>query len=44
VLTSESWPVARVALVGTRPFRADPPPIWPSDHAGVAARIAVPPR
>jgi Endonuclease/Exonuclease/phosphatase family len=41
VLTSEDWPVTWVARIGDRPFRADPPPVWTSDHAGVTARIAV---
>lgn len=42
VLTSEDWPVTRVARTGAQPFRAGPPPLWASDHSGVTARIAVP--
>jgi endonuclease/exonuclease/phosphatase family metal-dependent hydrolase len=42
VLTSGNWPVTRVALIGGRPFRSAPPPLWPSDHLGLTARIAVP--
>jgi endonuclease/exonuclease/phosphatase family metal-dependent hydrolase len=41
VLTSEDWPVTRVARTGDEPFRAGPPPRWASDHVGVMARIAV---
>jgi endonuclease/exonuclease/phosphatase family metal-dependent hydrolase len=41
VLTSEDWPVTRVARTGDRPFRAVPP-VWASDHFGVTARIVVP--
>jgi endonuclease/exonuclease/phosphatase family metal-dependent hydrolase len=42
VLTSEQWPVSRIARTGVRPFRSAPPPLWPSDHFGVTARIVVP--
>ena len=28
-------------LVGDDPFRTTPPPLWPSDHAGVVATLAV---
>jgi endonuclease/exonuclease/phosphatase family metal-dependent hydrolase len=42
VLTSERWPVGRIARTGVRPFRPAPPPLWPSDHFGVTARIVVP--
>jgi endonuclease/exonuclease/phosphatase family metal-dependent hydrolase/predicted small secreted protein len=42
VLTSESWPVSRVARTTDRPFRAGPPPLWASDHFGVTARIGIP--
>jgi endonuclease/exonuclease/phosphatase family metal-dependent hydrolase len=42
VLTSGNWPVSRVARTGDQPFRATPPPLWDSDHLGVAARIVVP--
>jgi len=42
MLTSEKWPVSRIARTGVRPFRAAPPPLWPSDHFGVTARIVVP--
>ena len=41
VLTSEDWPVSRVALTGATPFRSDPPPLWASDHAGVSVRISI---
>jgi endonuclease/exonuclease/phosphatase family metal-dependent hydrolase len=42
VLTSGTWPVGRIARTGVRPFRTAPPPLWPSDHFGVTARIVVP--
>jgi endonuclease/exonuclease/phosphatase family metal-dependent hydrolase len=42
VLTSGDWPVTGAALVGERPFRAAPPPLWASDHAGVTARLVLP--
>lgn len=42
VLTSGKWPVTRIARTGVRPFRTAPPPLWPSDHFGVTARIVVP--
>jgi endonuclease/exonuclease/phosphatase family metal-dependent hydrolase len=42
VLTSRDWPVTAVARVGGRPFRSAPPPLWPSDHLGLTARIVVP--
>jgi endonuclease/exonuclease/phosphatase family metal-dependent hydrolase len=44
VLTSGNWPVVTVFRTSDHPFRAGPPPLWPSDHLGVIARIAVPGR
>ena len=41
VLTSGKWPVSKIARTGVRPFRTSPPPLWPSDHFGVTARIVV---
>jgi endonuclease/exonuclease/phosphatase family metal-dependent hydrolase len=41
LLSSEDWPVDRVARTGLRPFRSGPPPLWASDHAGVTARFTL---
>jgi endonuclease/exonuclease/phosphatase family metal-dependent hydrolase len=41
VLTSQDWPVTRVARIGGRPFRAAPPPVWVSDHLGVTAGLVL---
>jgi endonuclease/exonuclease/phosphatase family metal-dependent hydrolase len=42
VLTTEDWAVSRVERTVDQPLRSAPPPVWASDHFGVAARIAVP--
>ncbi|MGY1770950.1 endonuclease/exonuclease/phosphatase family protein [Blastococcus sp. SYSU D00813] len=42
VLVSGGLRVDRVTRTGDRPFRAAPPPLWASDHLGVAARVSVP--
>jgi len=42
VLTTGNWPVAHVERTDGRPFRAGPPPLWPSDHLGLTARLTVP--
>ena len=41
ILTTEDWPVSRVAVVGDEPFQ-NTPPLWASDHFGVTARITIP--
>jgi endonuclease/exonuclease/phosphatase family metal-dependent hydrolase len=42
VLVPPGWPVTGADLVGARPFRPAPPPVWVSDHLGLTARFQVP--
>jgi len=41
ILSTEEWPVDSVVRTGSTPFRQDPPPLWASDHFGVAARYTI---
>lgn len=39
VLTKGDWQAKKAALVGAKPFRGSPAPLWASDHAGVVAEL-----
>jgi endonuclease/exonuclease/phosphatase family metal-dependent hydrolase len=41
ILSEVEWPVDRVVRTGAQPFRSSPPPLWASDHFGVAARFTL---